>query len=431
MDERSGGLGRPFWTVWTAGSVSYLGDGLTIGAMPLLAASLTRDPRLISLVDALLAAGWLLLGLVSGVVVDRVDRLGLMWRVNALRTVLAGVFAGFVIVGDPSIGLIFGVSFLLGLASPFFDNAESSVLPDLVPEKDFERANSVNQLSLVLLANLLGPPAGAILFVVAAGAPFAVDAVSFAVAAVLVARAVTMMRQRAAVSAVPEPKTPGGGVGGDDGGGRRGAVAPAGMGDQLRDGLRFLREHPVLRTLAATVGVINMVVGGVIAILVLYCLEVLRLPQQAYGWLIACFGVGGIVGSLLTARLVARYGQGACALASTVVFGMTVLALGLAPDVAVVVPSLVLGGAASVLWNVVTISYRQRVVPRELLGRVTSVYRMVAFLAMPLGAAGAGWLAHATGIRRAYDAGGVLILLAALVAHRRMREMSGAVDGDG
>lgn len=116
-------LGRPFWLVWWAGAASYAGDGLTVGAMPLLAASLTRDPRLIATVDACLVAGWLLLGLVSGVAADRVDRLDLMWRVDIVRAGLAGVFGALVVSGHATIALILLVSFLLGLAGPFFDNA--------------------------------------------------------------------------------------------------------------------------------------------------------------------------------------------------------------------------------------------------------------------------------------------------------------------
>jgi MFS family permease len=409
-------LGRPFWLIWAAASVSYAGDGLVAGALPLLAASLTRDPRLVAAVEALGTAGWLLLGLVSGVVVDRVDRLGLMWRVDVIRAVVFGLFGGLVLTGHTTIGLLFGVSFLLGLASPFFDNASSSVLPELVPEAELERANSVTQTSQVVLSNLIGPPVGAVLFVVSTGAPFVVDAVSFAVAALLVARGVAMRRARSGIGVTA---------------GMVAETAPSptrqGVSAALREGIGYLRSHRVLGVLAVAVGVINMVVGGIMAILVLYVLEVLGLSQTAYGWLISTFGVGGVLASVATPLLVRWLGPAGVTNASVVTFGVSVLALGLTSNLAVVVLALVVGGFAGLSWNVVTISYRQRIVPRALLGRVTSVYRMAAFIAMPVGAIGAGWLGHAIGIQRTYLVGGLVLLVTSAVAFRRIREMSATV----
>lgn len=180
--------GRRFWLVWTAGTISFLGDGLTLGALPLLAVSLTDDARLISLVDALAMLGWLVLGLVSGVVADRVDRILIMGRVDAVRALLTAVFAGLVIAGEARMWVLLATSLLLGLAAPFFDNASSSLLPELVSQELFEKANSTTQVSMLLATSLLGPPIGAALFTAYPGAPFAFDAVSFACASALVLR---------------------------------------------------------------------------------------------------------------------------------------------------------------------------------------------------------------------------------------------------
>lgn len=398
-------LGGSFWAVWTAGSISYAGDGVTAGALPLLAASLTRDPRLISLVEALTYSGWLLLGLVSGVVADRVDRLGLMWRVDVIRGVLTGALAALVLSGRVDMGVLLAVSLLLGMAAPFFDNASASVLPDLVTETLYERANSATQMSMTVLANLVGPPLGAVVFVVMHGAPFVLDAASFGIAAVIVgwlARRHPARRQRD-----PAERT--------------------GLGEQLREGLEYLRSQPALLTLAAMVGVINMVTSGVVAILVLYVLQTLRLPETTYGVLVAVFALGGVGGALVAPRMALRFGQRACLAGAMAAFGLVGLSLGLVVALPGVVAALFLGGVASVLWNVVTISFRQRVVPRRLLGRVTSVYRMLAFLAIPVGAAGTGLLAHAIGIRPTYVVGGVVILVALAVAWRWLREVPGRV----
>ncbi|MGV1008524.1 MAG: MFS transporter [Dermatophilaceae bacterium] len=405
-------MGRRFWVVWTAGSISFLGDGLTAGALPLLAVSLTDDARLISLVDALAMLGWLLLGLVSGVVVDRVDRILIMGRVDAVRALITAVFAGLVIAGRSQIWVLLATSLLLGLAAPFFDNASSSLLPELVPPELFEKANSSTQVSMMLATSLLGPPIGAVLFTAYPGAPFGFDAVSFACASLLVLR----VRSRSAVSR-RRPAQPGAGTH---------AETQAGAWHMLRAGLAYLVRDPTLRTLALAVGAVNTVVGGIMAVFVLYVTQDLGLPGPAYGWLLATFAIGGVLGSLVTSVLVRRIGQRACSVGSLVTFGVVAVMLGAVPSTAAVVVVLIVGGAASMVWNVVTISYRQRVVPSALLGRVTSAYRMIAFLGMPLGAAAAGLLSHQIGTPHAYLAGGVALLVTALLAAPELRGMPGA-----
>lgn len=389
-------LGRPFWVTWVAASVSGLGDGLTLGALPLLAAALTHDPRLVSLVDAVTSLGWLLLGLVSGVVVDRYARLRLMWRVDAVRTLVATAFAVLVLLGHASIPLLLLTGLLLGLAAPFFDNAASAVLPELVGAAALEQANSYGQGSMLVASNLIGPPLGAVLFVISHGLPLAVDAATFGVAAVLVARL------SARTSTTPtSPDEP------------RGRVL-----HELAQGLHYLWGHRVLRPLAVVLCVINGVTGGVVGLLVLYSLEVLRLPPAAYGWLITTFAVGGLGGALSAIQLTARLGTARCVSGSVLVFGTTVVLMGAFPVLAVVLPCLVLVGIASSVWAVVTIAYRQREIPERLLGRVTSVYRMVGFLTIPVGAAGAGLLAHGIGIRASYVLGGAAVVLAAALSRR-------------
>lgn len=397
-------MGSAFWTVWTAATVSFVGDGLMIGALPLLALSLTTDARLIASVDALLMVGWLLLGLVSGVVVDRVDRLGIMWRVDVLRTLIMAGLTAAVLTAGLTMPALLMLTLLLGLASPFFDNASSAVVPELVPAPLFEKANSWTQVPMMVATNLVGPPLGALLFTVNHGAPFLLDTVSFAVAAVLVA---LLARRRTAASPAAGP------------------TAQARPMRMLKDGLSYLAGHRTLRTLAVAVGMINAVTGGVVAVLVLYVTRSLDLPAQAYGWLVAVFAVGGLIGSLLAAPITTRLGARACTIGSLLSFAVVVIALGAVPRLPVVVPVLALAGVSSVVWNVVTISYRQRVVPRDLLGRVTSSYRMIAFLGMPAGAVGAGLLTHAIGPAPTYLVGGLVLLLAGLCVIPLLRHMPG------
>jgi MFS family permease len=382
------GLGRSYWVLWFAASASFLGEGIQFGALPLLAASLTRDPRVVSLTEVAAQSGWLLVGLISGVLVDRWRRTSVMWTVDAARAVVAGVFAVVVLTGLQTIPVLLAAGFLLGVLAPFFDNASSSVLPELVDGAKLERANAYHQVSLTLGATLVGPPVGAALFVAVPGLPFAIYAAGFAVAAVLVAS------ERTAVAA-PER-------------------ANRNLWRELGEGMRYLWAHKLLRSLCLLLLVVNLVGTGVVAILVLYVLQVLELPQAGFGWLVAVYAVGGVIGAVLAPRLNRRTGTFVSLTVASVLMGAGIVAMGALTALAPVVAAVVLIGIGAAWWNVLTISLRQRIVPKALLGRVTSVYRMVAFAAAPLGALVAGWLAHRYGLRTPYVVLGLLQLAATL-----------------
>ncbi|GAB2684220.1 MFS transporter [Kribbella swartbergensis] len=402
--SRQAPLGKPYWVLWTAGAISFLGDGIMFGALPLLAASMTRDPRIVSLTEAVTGIGWLLLGLVSGVMVDRWRRTTTMWIVDAVRAVVAGAFAAAVLLGQESIPLLLMTGFVLGMLAPFFDNASAVVIPDLVAPAALERANGYNQAALVLLANLIGPPAGAALFVLHHGLPILVDAISFAAAAVLV----FLVRRAAPARAVSPDRH---------------------LGREMTEGLLYLWRHRLLRSLCLLLLVANAVGAGIIAILVLYVLEALHLPEAWFGWLVAVYAVGGVIGAALAPRLARRLSTFTNLIVSMLVLGLAVVVFGLVTELALIIPGAVLMGFGSTWWNVISISLRQRIVPAELLGRVTAVYRMVAFCAAPAGAVSAGFLAHRTDLRTPYLVMG-LVQVAATVAFapfiRRELATSGA-----
>ncbi|MEV8374945.1 MFS transporter [Kribbella sp. NPDC056861] len=400
-------MGRPFWVMWCAGAVSFVGDGITFGALPLLAASFTRDPRIVSLSEAVAGAGWLLLGLVSGVMVDRWRRTTTMWIVDAFRAVLAGLLATLIIAGLANIPILLIAGFALGLLAPFFDNAASVIVPDLVAGEALERANGYQQVSLLLLASLIGPPLGAALFVVDHGLPILIDAVTFAVAAALVwsIRHSTPPREKA---------------------------FDRHLGRELKEGLTYLWQHKLLRTLCLLLLVLNAVGTGIIAILVLYVLEVLDLPEAGFGWLVATYAVGGIAGGLLAPRFSQRIPMSVSVIASSLISGLVIVVFGFATNLVVVAIAVIVLGLAGTWWNVVTITLRQRLVPPALLGRVTSVYRMVGFCAAPLGAVLAGLIAHRTNLRIPYVAMGVLQVVATLAfAPTIKRELSRNAGGAG
>ena len=137
---RTRGLGTDFAKLWTASAVSNLGDGVTLVAGPLLAASLTRDPRLVAGLVVAQRLPWLLFSLVSGALVDRLDRRPVMVTVDAARSVAVGLLGLAVLADAASLPLLYAVFFALGTAETLFDNAAVSILPAVVPRDQLARA---------------------------------------------------------------------------------------------------------------------------------------------------------------------------------------------------------------------------------------------------------------------------------------------------
>lgn len=376
-------LGRPFWRVWTAGVIDSVGDGAWVAALPLLTVSLTTDSRVVSLVSAATYLPWLLVSLPAGVLIDRRPRVAIMWRTQLAQVLLLCLLTLSVATGTVSIPAVLVVAFLLGCGEVVFGNAAQSVLPELVPRQLLARANGHQYAGQVAGQFFLGPPVGSLLFVAAAALPFGVDAVSFAVSAALLAG---LPRQGPVVGLAPA----------------------ASIREEIGEGLRWLAGHRLLRTLAVLLGVNSFCNQLGQATLVLFATESLGVSTAGYGLLLAAAAVGSIVGGMVNPRVVRRIGKRAAVFAALAVSSATYLAAGLVPNAVVLGVLLAVNGFAIILWNLVTVTLRQVVVPPRLLGRVNSVYRMLGWGLLPLGAIAGGLVAHTIGLRAPLPLAGAL-----------------------
>jgi MFS family permease len=384
-------LGRDYWRLWWANAISSTGDGAFVAALPLLAVTITRDPRLVSVVAAATYLPWLLLSLPAGAVVDRYDRATLMWRAQAVQAAVVTIIAVLVVVHQASIETLAAGGFLLGSAEVIFSNAAQSVLPALVPPELLPKANGSQQVSLTVGESFLGPPAGSLLFAAAAALPFGLDAASFAGSAALVAR---LPRTGHAPKNARSPK----------------------IRTQIAEGLRWLAGHRLLRVVAVLLGIYNFANQMGQAVLVLLATQTLHVSTRGYGLLLAASAVGSVIGGLVNPILTRRIGMLPSLVLPALVDAAAFVGIGLAPGPIVVAALLAVQGFSVAMWNVVTVSLRQRVVPGHLLGRVNSVYRMLGWGLMPLGALAGGFVAHAAGLRAPYIVAGLLCGLSALVA---------------
>ena len=391
----SSGTRRPrlsphYWRLWWASAISSTGDGAFMAALPLLAVTISRDPRLVAVVTAAGYLPWMVLSLPAGALVDRHDRATLMWRAQAVQAAVVAAVAVLVVFRIANIAVLGLAGLLLGSAEVVFSNAAQAVLPELVPPELLARANGSQEVSLTVGETFLGPPAGSLLFAVAAALPFGLDALSFAGSAALLARLPRTRRETG------QPK-----------------VA---IRTQIAEGLRWLYRHRLLRVVAVLLGVFNFGNQMGQAVLVLLATQTLHVGTRGYGLLLAVTAVGSVVGGLVSPAVTRWLGMLPSLIIAGAADAAVFVGLGLAPGPAVAALMLAGQGFTVTMWNVVTVSLRQQVVPAHLLGRVNSVYRMLGWGLMPLGALAGGFVAHAAGLRAPYIVAGLLCGLCLLAA---------------
>ena len=385
-------LGASYWRLWWANAVDNTGDGAFASALPLLAVTLTSDPGLISAVAVATYLPWLVVSLPAGALVDRRDRVTLMW----LAQLVQGAAVTAVAVHHVSIWTLAAAGLCLGSAQVVFDNAAQSVLPSLVPHDLLPRANGTQYVVQVIGGSFLGPPIGSALFALAPVAPFAVDAASFAGSAVL-------------LTGLPrsQPRT--------EKQGRR----KTGLGRGVTAGVRWLGRHRLLRIVVVMLAVSGFSGQLGTATFVLFATQTLHVSARGYGLLLASAAAGSVIGGLVNPALARRAGPVPLLVIATCIGSARAVGMGLAPNAVVLGALMACGGFTTTLWNVVTVSMRQREVPAELFGRVNSVYRMLGWGTRPLGALAGGFVAEAAGLRAPFIVAGILrgaIFLALLPA---------------
>ncbi len=381
--------------------MSNLADGVFKVALPLLAIRITRSPALVAGVQLVQTAPWLLGALHIGALVDRIDRRRAMVLANAARSAFVAVPAVLVAVDAGGLWMLYLAAFGTGVAEVFYDTAAQSVLPAIVPRDQLDRANG--RLFAVELGaqEFAGPPLAGVLVAVALAVPLAASAGLWVIALALLATLPGTFRPR-----------------------RSGR--PTSIRADIREGVSFVLGRPTLRTMAVMVGMNNLASSAVFAVLVLFAVgpgSSLELSEPAFGVLFATLAAGGLVGGLIAERVQRRLGRARTITLS--VFGMIayVVAPALTTNLAVIAVVLFMAGVMNMLWNVTTVSFRQRVTPDHLLGRMNSAYRLLAWGTRPLGAVAGGIIGQWLGVRSVFVVMGILSA-ATLIPARRLTEQA-------
>lgn len=355
-----------------ASGATNLADGIATVAWAWLASLLTRDPLLIALVPVALRLPWFLFAIPAGIVTDRTDRRVVILRMDMLRGamfLIAGVaiWQALPLAEAPGKGtsdpllywMLLSAALVVGAAEVFRDNAAQTLVPSIVDHAHLERANG-RLWSVEMVGNMLaGPALGAFLIAWWLPLPMFTNALAYLVALALVVRLTGAFRPQ--------------------------MQRERDWRAEIREGFDFLRTAPLLRSLAWITGFWNLFFQMIAIALVLHVQENFGLGARAYGLILASGAVGGIIAGWTGDRVVRRLGQMRAAQWTLLASPIAFVALAFAPGAVALGVTLALFQFTGVVWNTVSVSYRQRTIPDALLGRVNSLYRLMAWGMMPVG----------------------------------------------
>ena len=365
-------LGSSFRWLLSATIVNNIGDGIALSAGPLLVASQTHDPLLVSMALLSEYLPTLLFGLIGGVAADRLDRKRIVVVVDLGRAFVLAVLVVTIVSGTVNIALVLIALFVLGTAETFADSATSTLLPGLIARQDLGIANARMQGAFLLTNQLLLPPVGAFLFAFSPGLPFASNAAGFVLGAVLIRRVAIDVREARPVR--------------------------AGVRSETVEGLKWLAAHPPMRTLALTIFTFNITFGAAWSVLVLYAGERLGMGAVGFGLITTATAIGGVIGTITYGRLERRFSLADIMRVGLLIETATHLILALTTSAAVALGTFVVFGVHEFVWGTTSTVVRQRSVPDALLGRVGGIYRVAIVGGLVIGTPVGGLLAKTFGI---------------------------------
>lgn len=416
MSQHKDRLGSRYYRLFSSAMISNLGDGITMIAFPWLASAVTRSPILIALIAVVSRLPWLLFSLPAGVITDRLDRKKLIISMDLLRGVfILGI--GFLVLVEqntlPGLNelatsdiktnyLLYAVlliaTFATGCAEVLRDNSAQTVLPSIVEKSQLEKANGRLWSAESVVNSFIGPPLGSLIIGVAIFLPFFINAGTFFVAAALIAT----ISGSFAAKAKPDQ-----------------TATPTNWRGDLKEGLGWLWQHQLLRPLAIILGLINGLSAMSAAAYILFAQEILKTTVLEFAILGTGSAVGGILGGLIAHRISAKLGTGPSLGLTMLAGGVLMIATGLVSQWILVWIFTFITTLLAVLWNVITVSLRQQIIPDYLLGRVNSAYRFFGWGMMPIGSLIGGaviavaeiFLSREWALRSPFLIGGVLSLI--------------------
>ena len=374
-------LGASYWRLWTATAISNLGDGISGVAYPWVASAVTRSPLLIAAAGFASRLPWLIFTLHAGVITDRFDRRKLIVAMDSARGVLTLIVGAIVLLNRDSLPSLNDLTsltdletnwplyltlvitaFLFGLSEVLRDNSAQTLMPSVVDKESLEKANGRMWSAESLTNSFIGPPLGSLIIGIAIFLPFFVDAVSFFVAVALIASIKGSFKP---VHDAPREKL--------------------NFKAEIKEGFAWLWAHNLLRPLAIILGCMNGLGTMVGATFILFAQEVLHTSVFEFALLGTAGAIGGIIGGIMAPKISAKLGSGPSLWFALAMGPIGDVVIGTASTWHIVWVLTIFGSLTAILWNTITVSLRQSIIPSHLLGRVNSVYRFFAWGSIPIG----------------------------------------------
>lgn len=405
---RQVGVATPaFRRLWWAWAVSLLGDGVRSLALPLYVAIQTGSPLAASAVTAAEVLPWLLFALPAGAVVDRVSAKLVVLVAHVARAILTAALVVAIVTGNAGVASLCVFAFLLTLGETFAYPASQVLLVQFAGPDELTEANAKFYLVHTVGLNLAGPLAAGGIFVLGPELAFAVDGLTFIVAATLVAG---LPRGASASLRSRSWRT---------------------LRHDVWQGLSFLVRMPGLRVLVLMVLGATIAASAANALTPLYALQRLGMPPGLVSFLFVIGALGTLLATWAVPRLVRRWSEGPIMILSMVVMSLGMILFGAVPLIATALIANGLIGIGVGAWNVLAAARRQRLTPESAMGRVSGAYRMVAWGLMPVGAGLAGPLAVTTSLGAVFVIVGLLVLVTLLVVARPLLRTGAVVPGRG
>lgn len=403
---------RDFRLLLAGAAAGQVGAQVTLVALPLVAVLVLKAPAFqVGLLTAAETAAFLLIGLPAGAWVDRMRKLPLMIRADAVRALAMASIPLAAVADVLTMAQLYVVALVTGAATVFFDVAHQSYLPELLPKERLMAGNGALE-TVRSSAHIAGPGlGGGLVQVLGAHLAIVADAIGYAVSALF------LLAMKRPPESRPEP------------------VPGASLRKDIEEGLRFVLGHPLLRVIAATTGLGNFFTAMLMATQTIFLVRVIGLQPFAIGLLLSASAVGGLVGALSAGTLAGRLGQARIIWLSALTTGPFALLWPLSGPGATAALFAIGSGVVSfgaVVYNVAQVSFRQTLCPSRLLGRMNATLRFLVWGTLPLGAVVGGAVAGAFDPRVALwvcAIGFLVVPLPLLLSPlRRMRDLPAAPD---
>jgi MFS family permease len=381
-------------------AISQTGTWIDKVAQAWLVLALTHSAVAVGLLAACQFVPFSVLGLIAGVVVDRLDTWRTVVVTQAIRMVIAATLAGIVLAGVVQVWMVYMLAFVTGIVLVLDAPSRQQLTFKMVGRDELPNAVALNS-SLFNAARIVGPGIGGLLIAAfGVGPAFAINAASF----VAVLAGLLLMDTSRLVAFAPRE------------------VMPTLIGG-LREGVAYARETPHVRLVLAMLVAISTIAMNFNVLLPVLARRTLESGPGVFGLIAACFGAGALVGGLLSAALSRASWKAIVAGAGGLGFAELVLAPQHALGPAIVL--LFIAGVCFTLYTANSNAVLQLRAPDHLRGRVIGFYYFAFNGLAPLGGILTGWLAATGGTELAFGVAGTVTALVALTALPQLPHVRG------